>query len=84
MLMAVAGAVLGAIAAYNAASNELTGSATYREPSGARGSRSRIVMRNEAPTEFRHATNNLWALSICCFAFGTIGFLMYRRIDDIL
>ena len=64
--------------AYFAASNELTGTATYQP--GIRG-RLVSVTRQEAPAKFREVTNFRWGVSGFFLLAGVVGFVLCRKLE---
>jgi hypothetical protein len=81
LFAAIGALVLSGVLGYQAASNEVRGTATYHHGFG-RGSRSEQVTREASPAKFREATNLLWAGSIVCVMGGAIAFRFYRKLDD--
>ena len=73
--------VLSGVLGYRAASNEVSGTATYHHGLG-RGSWSEQVTRGASPAKFREATNFLWAGSIFCVLGGALAFGFSRKLDD--
>ena len=73
--------VLSGVLGYQAAFNEISGTATYHHGFGRR-SRPEQVTREAWPTKFREATNLLWAGSIICVVGGVIAFRYSRKVDD--
>ena len=78
---AIGALVLSGVLGYQAASNEVCGTATYHHGFG-RGSRSEQVTREASPAKFREATNFLWVGSIICVLGGGIAFRFSRKLDD--
>jgi hypothetical protein len=70
--------------AYNAASNEFTGTANYYYLRGMDKFSlwSEAVTRDASPAKFRSATNELWELSGLCLGVSLISFILYRKLDD--
>ena len=81
LFAAIGALVLSGVLGYQAASNEVSGTATYHHGFG-RGSRSEEVTREASPVKFREATNFLWAGSILCALGGAIGLGLSRKLDD--
>jgi hypothetical protein len=76
---AIGALICSGILAYWAASNELSGSATYHP--GIRG-RSVTVTRQDSPSKFREVTNITWGESGFCLVISVVGFTFYRKLDD--
>jgi hypothetical protein len=78
LLAAIGALLLSGLLAWQAAHNELTGTATY--------SRGRyhheFVTREQAPAKFREATNFLWAGSIFAFLVAGMAFTFSRKLQD--
>lgn len=72
VLLAIAGFILGGIAAYYAVSGEITGK-TYALNMQARYFQFTPVAREDAPSDFRHANNIFWVMSIFSFGIGAAG-----------
>ena len=81
LFVAIGALALCGVLAYNAASNEITGQATYHHGLG-RGSRSEPVTREASPAKFREATNLLWGWSILSLLAGAVAFTLSRKFDD--
>jgi hypothetical protein len=81
LFAAIGGLVLSGVFGYQAASNEISGTAIYHQ-GFRRGSRSEHVTREASPAKFREATNFLWAGSIICVLGGAITFRFSRKLDD--
>ena len=77
---AVGALMLSGLLAFEAASNEFSGTATYHRGFG-RGSRSEAVTIQSSPAKFRAATNLLWAWSVGSFLVGAGVFAISRRLD---
>jgi hypothetical protein len=71
--------ICGGAFAYHAASNEITGQATYQP--GIRG-KLVTVTRQDAPAKFRQVTNLSWGLSVLCLAASAAGFVASRKLDS--
>jgi hypothetical protein len=81
ILFAGIGAVmLGAVFAYNATSNEITGTAIYLRPIR-KGWTSVSVTRESSPAKFREATNYLWVGTLLCMVGGFVAFNLYRKVE---
>jgi hypothetical protein len=81
-LFASIGALIcGAAIAYVAASNEITGTATYQP--GTRGP-SKIVTRQDSPAKFREVANFRWAMSGVSLVVGVAGIVFCGRFGDYL
>ncbi len=81
LFVAIGALILGGLLGYQAISNEVTGTATYRHGFG-RGSWSEQVTRDNSPVKFRQATNLLWAGSMLCVLAGSVAFILSRKLDD--
>lgn len=80
-IWAAIGAIVCALAfAYNAASNEITGTATYR--SVAKAEKSELVTRASSPAKFRSATNLLWGASLFCLMVGAGTWKLHQWMED--
>jgi len=78
-LLAVMGALFcSSLLAYHAASNEITGTATYHEFFHRRD-KSEAVTRDGSPAKFRQATDLLWGASGLFLAGSLINFSIYRK-----
>lgn len=74
--VAIAALICSGAFAYHAASNELTGKATYQP--GIRGSAT--VTREGSPSKFREVTNLRWGESGFCLVVSVVGFIFYRKL----
>jgi hypothetical protein len=68
--------------AYNAASNEITGTATYHLHVLAKGDKAEAVTRDTSPVKFRKATNFLWGGSGVCLGIAVIGLALNRKLEE--
>src|SRR5205809_5843383 len=86
IVVAIGGLIIGGILAYHAASNEVTGTATYRTYSRGvyrgSGGRSEKVTREDSPSKFREATNLLWGLRGFCLIVSVASLWFYRKLDE--
>lgn len=84
IFVAIGALIIGGILAYNAASNEVTGEATYGYGFGRGGAwrRNEKVTREDSPAKFREATNLWWGLSGFCLIVSVASFWFYRKIDE--
>lgn len=80
LFVAIGALICAGFLAWQAASNELSGTAIYRGVG--RGSRVELVTRQLSPAKFREATNFLWAGSIVALFAGVVAFNLYRKLDD--
>jgi hypothetical protein len=67
---------------YLAASNEISGTATYHSSFLAKDDKGEVVTRVSAPEKFRAATNVWWGGGALCFGVSVIGFTIYRKIGE--
>jgi hypothetical protein len=67
---------------YLAASNEITGAATYHRDFMAKGDKGELVSRESAPAKFRAATNAWWGGGALCLGVTVISFTIYRKLDE--
>lgn len=81
-LLATAGIVLGAVAAYYAASGEITGK-TFVLDTHDKHVLFIPVSRESAPKDFRHANNFLWAMSILGFGIGGAGIWYFHELNKL-
>jgi len=82
LFVSVGAIILGGVLAYDAVSNELTGTAIYHESKPFRkGWTSEPVTRKDWPGKFRTATNYLWAGTIICLTVGVVAFSFARKLD---
>ena len=79
--LATAGIILGGIAAYYAASGEITGK-TFALDNHDKHVLFVPVSRENASKDFRHANNFLWAMSILGFGIGAAGIWHFRDLRD--
>ncbi len=77
--LAVGALLCGGVFAYLAASNEVTGTATYQP--GIRGRRV-TVTRQASPAKFREVTNLRWGISGFCLLGSVAGFILCRKLGD--
>ncbi len=82
LLFTACAALLGGALAYKAANNEITGTATYH--TGWKRDKGEFVTKEGSREKFRHATNNIWAMSGFSFFAGTVALVFYRKLDDCL
>jgi hypothetical protein len=68
--------------AYNAAANELTGTATYHRYFLAKGDKAEAVTRDTSPVKFRKATNFLWGGSGVCLGIAVISLALNRKLEE--
>ena len=69
--------------AFQAASNEITGKATYYHPGVGRNFvRSESVTKETSPAKFRDASNLLWGGSILGLLAGVAFLRLSRKLDD--
>jgi hypothetical protein len=69
--------------AYHAASNEITGKATYYHGLG-RGSTAEPVTRAESPKKFGVTINLLWGWSVLALTASVATLLISSKLDDTL
>ncbi len=79
--LAIGALICSGVLAFKAASNEITGKATYCDIF-TRHSHAEPVTRQDSPTKFRRATNVLWVGAILCVLGGVWAFSVARRLDD--
>jgi hypothetical protein len=79
IFVAITALICSGVFAYHAASNEITGKATYQPR--IRGSFV-TVTRHDSPSRFREITNIRWATSALCLGVSVISFIFYRKLDD--
>jgi hypothetical protein len=77
--VAVGALIASGVFAYLAASNEVTGTATYQ--SGIRGSLV-TVTRQASPAKFREVTNLRWGISGFCLLASVVGFVLCRKFEE--
>ena len=82
LLVAVVAFLFSGITSYHAAHNEITGTAIYRRPTGAKGSTPEPVTRESSPTKFRSATNSLWMMGGFSLMVAIIGITFFRKLND--
>lgn len=80
--LAVAGIVCGVIAGYFAISGELSGK-TFALNMRDNHSLFVPVSREDSPTDFRHANNLFWVLSVFSFGIGTAGIWHFRDLNKL-
>ena len=68
--------------AYNAAANEIAGTATYHLHVLAKGDKAEAVTRDTSPVKFRKATNFLWGGSGVCLGIAVIGLALNRKLEE--
>ena len=78
LVTAIAALISGAVLVYQAASNEMTGRATYYHWQ-ARHNWAEPVTRQDSPSKFREAANLKWGLGIFCALVSAGGFIFYRK-----
>jgi len=76
--LAVGALICSGIFAYCAASNEITGTASYQP--GIRG-RAVTVTRQQAPVKFREVTNLRWGLTGLFLLAGVAGFILCQKLE---
>lgn len=67
--------------AYNAVSNEITGTATYHLHVLAKGDKAEAVARDISPVKFRKATNFLWGGSGVCLGIALVSLALNRKLE---
>jgi len=77
----IGGMILGVVLGYQAASNGINGTATYRRGFGRHG-RSEPVTRETSPAKFRAATNFLWGGTIFSIGGAVAAFYFARKFHD--
>lgn len=82
LAIAVAATIYGGIFVYHAASNELSGTATYHRNFFQKGDRGEKVTRDTSPVKFRTATSTLWGGAAACLCITCVSFLSYRSLRD--
>ncbi len=84
LFISIGAMIYAGFLAYNATSNELTGTANYYHLRGMDkfSMWSEAVTRDASPVKFRSATNDLWELSGSCLGIALISFILYRKFDD--
>ena len=81
LVTAIGTIIVSGILAWQAAGNESTGQAVYRNGWG-RGTKYELVTREASPVKFRQATNFMWGVSGLFLGASIISFVLYRKIDD--
>jgi hypothetical protein len=81
LALAAVGMVFGGIALYCAASGEMRGK-TFAINTHDRHALFVPVSRADAPADFRHANNLLWAMCVISFGIGAAGIWHYRDLRD--
>jgi len=82
LFAAIGATICCGVLIYFAASNEITGTATYHRGFLAKGDKGEAVTREASPAKFRAATNWLWGGSALCFGVAVGGFALYRKLDE--
>ena len=78
LALATGATIFGGVFAYKAVSNELSGTAVFRERS--RNATEERVTRELSGVKFREATNLLWGWSAAGLAVGVASFALYWKL----
>jgi hypothetical protein len=81
LFAAIASIICAGTFFYHAASNEITGTAVYRN-FAVKNAPGEAVTRSASPAKFRQATNLLWALGGLCFISTAVCYAFYHALDD--
>jgi hypothetical protein len=81
LVVAIAALICCAVLVFHAASNEITGRATYHQRPFSRGDRTEAVTRETAPAKFRSATNLIWGLGVGGALVSIAAFVYYRKAE---
>jgi hypothetical protein len=79
LFIAIGAMIYAGFFVYNAASNEITGTATYHSNVLWWGDMREAVTRDISPVKFRKVTNYLWSGGGLCFGISLVSFTLSRK-----